>query len=409
MIRPLKVLECIHATLVIALFIPLVYALCDIIPPEGTVLFYLKCLLVAVPVTVTRAAADRVRTLGGYMLVCGALLAVIYGIIAGGTLLAGPDGFEELPALCYRFGMLAETALIAGIRLVARIRRGRWEAVKKTDPLAVYEGSFLDRPSLHNCCFIVMYLAGIFLDAKPLCDIALFSAVVYLFPALAHTFFTATEHYLTLNKRTKGVPRRRLYAVGGGMLCLYAMLLLVVCLPSFLLINARKYTDIREWFTDMPMAPADQENHFEYPSPGTDMGDMPEFFVQDAAEAPGLFWEALLGALGIACLAVCAWAVIAVIRRIFRDFRMDLDDNGDKIEDLGENAGERRAPRALRETDIETVRIRRLYKRTIRKHRRDRPAPYETPAEMEEKAGLANDTAMRTLHADYERVRYGKP
>ena len=88
---------------------------------------------------------------------------------------------------------------------------------------------------------------------------------------------------------------------------------------------------------------------------------------------------------------------------------MDLDDNGDKIEDLGENAGERRAPRALRETDIETVRIRRLYKRTIRKHRRDRPAPYETPAEMEEKAGLANDTAMRTLHADYERVRYGKP
>ena len=42
MIRPLKLLECIHATLVFALFIPLVYALCDIIPPEGTVLFYLK-------------------------------------------------------------------------------------------------------------------------------------------------------------------------------------------------------------------------------------------------------------------------------------------------------------------------------------------------------------------------------
>lgn len=406
---PLKILECIHATLVFAMFIPFVYALCALTPPEGTALFYLKCLLIAVPVAVTRAAADRARTLGAYILVSVSLLAAIYGITTGGALLAGPGRLTELSALCYRFGMLAETAAIAGIRLVDRIRRRRWEALKETDPLAVYEKSFLDRPSMNNCCFIVLYLAGILLNAKLLCDIALFSAVVYLFPALSYTFFTATQHYLMLNKRTKGVPRRRLYAVGGGMLCLYAALLLAVCLPSFLLTNARKYTDIRQWFTDRPMAPAEWEIHTGNPSPDANGNGMGQLFVQEAGSTPSLFWEALFWVLGAACLAVCVWAVIAAIRRIFRDFRMDLDKNGDKIEDIEESAEAGRTTGTIAGTDMETGKIRRLYKRTIRKHRRDRPAVYETPAEMEEKAGLANDAAMRALHLDYERVRYGKP
>ena len=401
---PDQLLECIHATLVFALFIPFVYALCGFAPPEGTILFYLKCLLVAIPVSVTRTAVDRARTLGTYILVCAALLAVIYGITAD----AGPGGFTGLSALCYRLGLLAETAAIAGIRLVDRIKHRRWESIKKTDPLAVYERSFLDRPSLNNCYFIVMYLAGILLDAKPLCDIALFSAVVYLFPALAYTFFTATEHYLMLNKRTKGIPRRRLYAVSGGMLCLYAALLLAVSLPSFLLINTRKYTDIREWFTDLPMAPAGWENNVEYTTPGTDMADMAQIFIQDAAETPGLFWEALLGILGIVCGTVCVWAVIAMIRRIFRDFRLDLDENGDQIEDIEENTKDRRVAETVRESNGEMPKIRRLYKRTIRKHRKGCPAAYETPAEMEEKAGLAEDAIMQALHVDYERIRYGK-
>lgn len=409
MTKHLEILEWIHATLVFALFIPFVYALGALTAPEGTAAFYLKCLLVAIPVVVTGIAADRVRTLGTYILVCAALMAVIYGIVAVVPQLMGASNFAETPSRCYRVGMLAETAIIAGIRLVDRIKRKRYEARRETDPLALYKESFLNRPSMNNVFFIAMYIVGILFNSKLLCDIALFSAIVYLLLALAYTFFGTTQHYLMLNKRTKGIPQRRLYAVSGGIMCLYAALLLAVSLPAFLLINARKYTDVREWFTDMPMAPAGYEGDFNFQTSGSSAEEMSQMFM-DVGEPSKLsmIWEILFWGIGIACVIVGVYAIGILIKKIFRDFCREFDENGDKIEDLKEKTERRRTAAMAREQDNEAIKIKRLYKRTIRRHRKERPAAYETPAEIEEKAGLAEDAAMRALHVDYEKVRYGR-
>lgn len=231
--KHLEILEWIHATLIFALLIPFVYALGELTAPEGTVLLYLKCLLVAVPVAVTGIAENRVKTLGMYILICGALMAVIYGIVAVIPQLMEQGGFLEMSSHCYRVVLLAETAIIMVIRIVDRIKRRQHEARKEIDPLALYKGSFLNRPSMNNGYFIVMYIIGILFHSKLLCDTALFSAIVYLFPALAYTFFGTTEHYLMLNKRTTGIPKKRLYAVSGGMLCLYAALLFALSPSSF--------------------------------------------------------------------------------------------------------------------------------------------------------------------------------
>lgn len=408
--RHMELMEWIHATLIFALFIPFAYAVYPLTATEGTALFYLKCLLVAVPVAVTGIAARRVRTLGVYILICTALLAVIYGIVAGIPQLMGQEQYAEAPALCYRIGMLAETVLISGIRLVDRIKRRRFENRKKTDPFILYTGSFLNRPSVINGYFIIMYLIGIFFDAKSLCDMALFSAVVYLFPALAHTFIKTTEQYLSLNRRTKGIPVKRLYAVNGGMLCLYAALLLAISLPSFLLINARRYTNVREWSIDVSPVPVKYESSFEFQTFDTDMGELPQLPMESVEEIPELtmFLEALFWGLGIICAIVFVCAVVAAIINIIREFRQEIDENGDKIEDLEEKTESLRTAMTARGQDSETNKIKRLYKRTIRKHRKERPAVYETPAEIEEKAGLSEDAAMRTLHVNYERVRYGR-
>ncbi len=290
-----------------------------------------------------------------------------------------------------------------------RIKRRRHEARKEIDPLALYNGSFLNRPSTSNGYFIAMYIAGILFNSKLLCDTALFSAITYLFPALAYTFFGTTEHYLMLNKRTKGIPEKRLYAVSGGMLCLYAALLLAVSLPSFLLINARKYTDIREWFTDMPPAPAGYEGDMNFQTSGTNAGGMSQLLM-DVGEPSKLsrLWEVLFWGLTIACAIAGVCAIAAILKKLFQDFCRELDENGDKIEDLEEETERNPIVAAAREQDGETIKIKRLYKRTIRKHRKERPAAYEAPAEIEEKAGLAEDAAMQTLHVAYERARYGR-
>lgn len=61
-----------------------------------------------------------------------------------------------------------------------------------------------------------------------------------------------------------------------------------------------------------------------------------------------------------------------------------------------------------RRMESEVERIRRRYRKMIRKHRKDRPAPYESPAEIEACAGLSDDEEMQRLHVEYEAVRYGK-
>lgn len=415
----LRILEWMHATLIFALLIPFLYALCEFTASEGTAIFYLKCLLVAVPVAVTGIAAKRAKTLGIYILICAALLAVVYGMVVGLPLLirqilsikllTEQNGFTDMPARCYRAGMLAETGLIAGIRLVDRIKQRRYEEIKKTDPLALYRGVFLDQPSLNNGYFIAMYIAGIFLNAKLLCDTALFSAIAYLFVALAYTFLGTTHHYLTLNKRTTGIPRKRLYTVSGGVLCLYAALLLILILPSFLLTGARRYTDIREWFKDMPLAPAGYEEDMNFQTVGGSAADMSQFFIDPGEPSKfAVLWDALFWGIGIALTAAGIYAIVKIIKKIFRDFRNEPDENGDVIEDLEEKTERRRTVSTAWEQDGETLKIKRLYKRTIRKHRKERPAIYETPSEIEEKAGLAKDAAMQALHKDYERVRYGR-
>ena len=121
-----------------------------------------------------------------------------------------------------------------------------------------------------------------------------------------------------------------------------------------------------------------------------------------------MLWEVLFWGLGIVCAIVFVCAVAVAIKNIFQEFRQEIDENGDKIEDLEEKTESMHIVMPAREQDSETNKIKRLYKRTIRKHRRDRPAAYEMPTEIEEKAGLAENEAMRALHADYERVRYGR-
>ena len=59
-----------------------------------------------------------------------------------------------------------------------------------------------------------------------------------------------------------------------------------------------------------------------------------------------------------------------------------------------------------REPDTERYRIRRNYKKVIRRHRKDRPLPAEMPEDIEKKAGLYGTPEGQELHNRYEDARY---
>ena len=55
----------------------------------------------------------------------------------------------------------------------------------------------------------------------------------------------------------------------------------------------------------------------------------------------------------------------------------------------------------------EEDKIRRSYRKFIRKNRKDRPAKFETPTEIETAAGVVDTTEGKELHKMYEFARYG--
>lgn len=411
--RYLKGMEYLHATLFFAMFVPLVYAGTKWADPAGTGALYLKCLLIIIPVIVTKQAAKRVRGVILYFLICVLLLAGM-GMLTGAiAYLSGERGRFENYEICYCVGMMLETLFIAIKRFVDRVRAVKWE---REEPLAAKQISFLDVPARFLVWyFVVLYLVGICINAKLLCDIAFYSAIIYIFLVLFYDFFGQTKAYLKMNKRTKGIPKRRLYGVSFSMLLVFALLLFAGMIPAVFLAGQRQYTDVREWFGDVELAPYDYESDagFEAPASGGGADWMELLADGEPAPEPSKFFNAIFWVIGIVCILIFLYGVFQIIRQILQDFRNSRDENGDIVEEIADDQGVKQREHALdwkgrRGVESEAERIRRMYRKTIRKHRKERPAPYESPTEIEEYAGLKNDEQMQQLHRKYEEVRYGK-
>ena len=182
----MKMLEYIHATLIVMLVLPVMYAVAGLKDADGEGMLYLKCLLIAVPIVVTGIAVRRLKNLGLYLLSCLAVTTAIWVVI---RLFFGGSG------ALYPTVMTAESLFIGFIRFQERIRLARQE--KEDDLYSAPAVSMLNQPSLGFLWyFAVMYAVGIIFNAKTLCDFAFWNGAVYFFAALAYAYQISTKHYL---------------------------------------------------------------------------------------------------------------------------------------------------------------------------------------------------------------------
>ena len=410
--RGLEAMEYLHATLFFAMLMPLICAAVEWSDSAGTGALYLKCLLIMVPIIVTERAAKRVRSVILYMGISVLLLAGVGGVSGLIALLTGGGGRFGGYEICYCIVMLLETFFVIVKRFADRVRAAKWE---REEPLAAKRISFLEHPTLSLVWyFVVFYLIGLCLRAKLLCDIAFYSAIVYTFLALFYEYFGVTRAYLEMNRRTRGIPRRRLYGVGLSMLLVFSALLLIGMMPAVFLAGHRPYTDIWEWFANVHFVPYEYESAPEFQEPSAGGADWTELLNDgEPAPEPSKVVNVIMGAIGAVCLLAFAYGVILMIRQVLRDFRNSRDENGDIVEEIEDDPIARQremifGKKGRRGAKSEAERIRQKYRRTIRKHRKERPAPHESPAEIEEYAGLGNDEQMQQLHREYEKARYGK-
>lgn len=409
--RGLKLIEYLHAILIFALPVPLLYAVAEFDDPAGAGILYIKCLLVAVPVIVTERAVKYAKGSAMYLLICAAVLAGVGCITGLFPEIYGQRDQIEARDLCYGAVMFAETFLIAALRFRDRLKEAQYQ--KGSDPFAAKETGFLNNPNPSLVWyFAVVYLFGICFNSKELCDMAFYSAIVYLFPSLVYMFFGTTKAYLKLNHRTKGIPQKRLYGVSSMMLLLFSLLLFVGMLPAVFMAGQRQYTDVRDWFDDVELVPYQYQSDSEFEGPASGGVNIIELLNDgEPAPEPSQFVNTIFWIIGIACLLALLYGIFQIIRQVLSDFRNSFDENGDVIEEIKDESllkEEFVNLKRLRGMESEAEKIRRRYRKTIRKHRKDIPKPYEAPTEIEECAGLKEDEQMQQLHVKYEAARYGK-
>lgn len=413
--RILKINGWLHKTILLASVIPAVYAMPI---KDGEISFwalFFKSLLIFVPVVVTDFGIRRCKGLFSYLLVCMAVFCGT-GITAYGL---GSYRMEDQLFWGYVVVLLMETAGLCVGQFSDRMRQQEeflscLPGDREEVTFAVFfrqNQNFWDRPHLFLLCwFWVVYGMGIFFVNPSLCNQAVACTAVYVILLAVSVYLDKTERYLSLHRHVAGVPKSRIYGIGRGMMLVFVSLLIVGMLPGILLLKQRKYLDIRSWLarrqnSELVLELEAEQN--EEGDGGWDMQLMEELAgpIKEAPEWVEWMYD-LLAAVCVGVLSILAWHGI---RAVFAEFRASHDENGDLVEEIlteEDDVMESLKLRRIRRRRDGTG-VRRTYRRMIQTYRKDKPEPWESPAEIEEKAGLAEDTGMQELHLKYENVRYG--
>ena len=395
----------LHAVLLLASVLPVFYALGREQTEQAESALYAKCLVIAVPVVLSDFLSRRCRSIWQYIVGSAALLALTgFGAWQLGASMTGD--FRAV----YTFYLLLETAVVLAVRFADRLgeRAARKSAEQgETDRRPPYR--LLDTPEFPVLIyFFLMYILGKNIASAVLCDAAAVSTVLYFFVAVCWHYIGETEQYLFLHKRVSHLPGKRIYGIGALVLGGLALALLPFVLVTALTASHRQYRDIRNWNWNIHIEPEEF-----LPETGMDGGaEISEELLSQlqAGAEPPEWLNTLFYGIGILIFLACVAAAVRALRNLSRTFRENRDENGDIVEDLGEEPSAVETVKPVRAQGPETERekIRRQYRKTIRRHRKEKPKPSATPSEIEEAAGLSDSREMGELHERYEWARYSK-
>lgn len=401
-------LEWLHVFLILSIIAPLIYMGDARRVPEQLYNIYFTSYILLVPIAVIMAASKRCKKLWQYILI----VACVYMVVSFGAKQLSARFLDEIADLIYVGGMLICTCVVAFLAFAMRIYKGRRQEAKEIGDASWREAEFeLDKPNkMVSIWFVAVYVYALNMDCPQVCNIALYSTLAYLLIAIAHEFLDKTQEYLKLNEeacRVRNIPRRRIYGIGKYFLIVYLVLLLLAIVPAVLTIGNRNYHDIR--ISHSSKTGMEQSNATyvieDFPK------IMPEELepeVEPVNETMILILDIILYSIAVVTVVAVIVAFLILVRRELAKFSQTAYEEDDVVESLDpEDEDEKIATRRSVWKRTEEDKIRRLYRKFIRKHRKDRPAMYETPTEIETAAGVVDTLEGRELHKQYEFARYG--
>ena len=396
----------VHSMLIMAIIFPLLCALGlewhDIAGQN----LYIKSLLIIVPIVITDYAVEKCRSLLTYLVISFLTFATTGVLGMTIALSIHPMGVST----GYTVLLSIETVFVIIDRLLGRLRKKEEkEAAMEADPYWRPARDNLREPAFPVLFyFLVIYIVAQNVENPEVCNEALLSVALYTPVFFAYQYVKDTENYLSLNKRTCNLPSKRIYGIGSGILTAFLLLFVMIVALSASTINRRSYSDIRKWINERKVDYSDLETERDVGYGGEDPMEELQAFYGEPQPVP--LWVTFISYLIIA--GACLFAVFLMIKAIrmqFRIFRETKDENGDIVEELRETEPAQKKPRTERIRILsERERIRKQYRKMIRHYRKERPAVFESPSEIEKNAGVAEETEVKELHVRYERARYGE-
>ncbi len=259
--------------------------------------------------------------------------------------------------------------------------------------------------------FAFLYFVGLLRRGKVLCTVSLWLLVAYILLLILYQYVKGTELFLSNRHGVTNVPEKRIWRVGS--------ILVVSALFAVLLagIIAAAGSGNRHYFYFKMTRPEVTEEEEMKPfrelfTEHSDRMSENELMMLTEDAEPWAGWNVIFWSLGAVSAAVAAVGLLKAIQRLFANFRRfpEEEENGDEVISLDpedEIAGARSVENRLRTYFTEREKIRRRYKRTIKRKATEDIGPYLTPDEIEASVGLSEDPDMKDLHELYENARYG--
>lgn len=398
---PLILLSWAHALLLFG-GIYLVLAAFLALPPALAAYYLRLALWLIVPITASWLFIRHIRVFALYLLCSAAVTALVWRA----------SSFALTGALC---------AVIFIIRGYVRIKKGRirramqemaGDTGARLDAELWEIPTFLDEPHpAHWAVFCAYYVMILFSKCHYLLNWMFFLLAAEIFVCFIYRYLSRMWTYIRENRRIANLPVNAIQKVGRILLLLSLIFLILAVLPA-VLYQREPLADMLESMRLKPLNISPWEEL--YPEGMTLPQDMGLDFPAEAVGEPPAWLMFLSDMLVYLATVAAALALLAAIYRLCRRAAgYFAQEENDEIVFIGEEtrkAVSEESSSALRKREgwaSPNRRIRRHYKKTLRRQMKTEPSGWETPQELEEMASLSGQE-RDALHRLYEKARYSR-
>lgn len=314
------------------------------------------------------------------------------------------------------------STVIFSIRGYVRIKKGQLKKMALEMPagamplseLELWEiPTLLDEPQpLHWVWFLIQYVLGVVIKLPFYWHTVFVFLFVDVFVCIFCSYLESMKEFIKTNQKIANLPVETMQKAGTWILKILLLVLLLVLLPSVMygkdpIAEAIAGYQSKETAVELlEVQDGDSMAGMESMNLAKMLGAKQQVIVPKWVRQ---FVNVLMYLIFTGIVFVLLQAIYQNIKKAGTAFS---EEDEDEILFLHEESETREAlSKKKREVDSffsPNKKIRRLYKKTIQKADKIRPIGTETPAELEEKAGLSKDFKMQKLHTYYEKARYSR-